>query len=151
MDGLAVSIIGFVIGGSLGAGVSETPDGGDPAAAILKAFESGGNVWVALIGLAYVMIEAFTSASPGKMILGIHIRTADGEPASTGALIPRTLIKGISNVLGLFAGALGIAALNYAGMVAGLVVMIGCFLALSESRQALHDRILGTAVYRKAE
>src|SRR5437879_4909586 len=32
----------------------------------------------------------------------------------------------------------------------GLAAFAGCFLALGESRQALHDRIAGTAVFPKA-
>ena len=104
---------------------------------------------MAVIGLLYAMIEGVTGASPGKMILGIHIRLADATPAGLGQLIPRTLIKSVSNVVSLISGAVAVVAITYVGMVASLIVLVGCFLALSESKQALHDRILNTAVYNK--
>lgn len=73
---------------------------------------------------------------------------ADARAAALGQLIPRFLIKGISTVVGLVAVATGIATISYVGILGGIVVLIGCFFALAESKQALHDRILGTAVYK---
>ena len=51
-------------------------------------------------------------------------------------------------MVGLVAVATGIATISYVGILGGIVVLIGCFFALAESKQALHDRILGTAVYK---
>jgi uncharacterized RDD family membrane protein YckC len=150
LDAIFGSILGFVVAGAVGVGgpAPEVAEGADPAQAFLEALEGGGG-WMAVIGLLYAMIEGVTGASPGKMILGIHIRLADATPAGLGQLIPRTLIKSVSNVVSLISGAVAVVAITYVGMVASLIVLVGCFLALSESKQALHDRILNTAVYNK--
>jgi uncharacterized RDD family membrane protein YckC len=134
-----------------GAGAGQMAEGQDRAEMILQAVSEGGSIWASLIGVLYALIEGITGASPGKMILGIQIRSADGSVAGPGLLIPRFLIKGIATVLGFVALLTGIASITYVGLIGGLVVVIGCFFALAESKQALHDRIIGTAVYQKAE
>lgn len=101
----------------------------------------------ALVQLLYWLIEGLTGASPGKMILKMRIGDATGASASPETLILRMLIKHV-NVLTTFLVALtGSHLLVWIGLTGGVIVFFGCFLALGAARQALHDRIVGTAVF----
>ncbi len=67
-----------------------------------------------------------------------------GDPAAQGAIY-----GGLHFVLGTL-GAFTFDALSRLGGLLGVVAFFGCFLALGEKKQALHDLIAGTAVYPKA-
>jgi len=105
--------------------------------------------WAGLLSVIYLLIEGFTGASPGKMLLEIQILRADGEVADTGTLLFRIFLKGIlSAAISWGSVLLSMPVLHIASNVVQWVFTAGCFLALAESKQALHDRILGTAVYQ---
>src|SRR5690242_1293123 len=53
--------------------------------------------------LAYFFTEVMNSASPGKMILGLVIGTADGAPAPQDLLLKRYIIKQAGNLIGFVA------------------------------------------------
>ena len=104
-----------------------------------------------LFHLGYTSTEIFKAASPGKMILGLKIGSETGSPATQNQLITRWAIKNsfsllsiltIIPILGFIFGLLA--------FLAGVAVFVGCFLALGAQRQALHDIIAHTAVYRTA-
>ncbi|MBL6869106.1 MAG: RDD family protein, partial [Flavobacteriales bacterium] len=57
------------------------------------------------------------------------------EKASIDKLLLRALIK----ITGSFVG------------IIGFIIFIGCFFVLGEKKQALHDIICKTAVYKKSE
>jgi len=101
--------------------------------------------------MLYGLIEAFTGASPGKMILGMKIANPDATPASVGKLFGRYAVKNGNSILSFLGYVAGVAALGKIGGLWGLAVFIGCFFALGGSKQALHDIIVKTAVYPKAE
>ncbi|MGA1197997.1 MAG: RDD family protein [Candidatus Latescibacterota bacterium] len=110
--------------------------------------------WVAAISGAaglcavlYGLIEGFTGASPGKMILAIKIGNDNSTTAETSTLLKRYAIKTIASILALVGLILGVEFLNTIGNVLGIIVSIGCFFALGEAKQALHDKIVHTAVY----
>ncbi len=65
--------------------------------------------------------------SPGKRLLRLYVCTADGQ---AGLGLPRTLLRLVGYLL------------------SGLLLGIGFLMALSSSRQALHDRLAGTTVRR---
>lgn len=100
-----------------------------------------------VIGVVYFFIEGLTGYTAGKLILGIRIANADATSAPVTRLLGRFAIKNSNSLLAILTVFTGIRAFYSLGQVAGLVVLVGCFMALGVSKQALHDRIVGTAVY----
>lgn len=144
--GIASFLFGGLLGGLTGgaaAGVGGAFVGG------LFGAVFGGMLLFWLIGTFYGLIEAVTGQSPGKMAMGLIIRTHNGSPAPQSTLFYRYFLKNISLILSLAAGLTGLVFLVPLGEFLGLIVFLGFFLALGESRQALHDVIAKTAVYRK--
>ncbi|MCE2438949.1 MAG: RDD family protein [Candidatus Latescibacteria bacterium] len=113
----------------------------------LTRMMAGVGVIVSSVQLLYCLIEGLTGASPGKMVLRIHIRDASGAPAATGTLILRMAVKHIKVVATLLVSLTGSHLLTIVGLAGGVIFFFGCFLALGAARQALHDRILQTAVF----
>ena len=107
-----------------------------------------------LIGIiAYVLIEAFTGASLGKMILGLKAGTLDGKKGSVGLYMGRAALK-YSSIFPLLIGV--IVPASFAGMeiisnILSLIVTIGCFFVFRQSKQSLHDQIAKTAIYYKKD
>lgn len=132
--------IGAVLGGSVGGPV------GGVAGAGLGAYVLTTPLF-ALLAVGYGLIEAFTGASPGKRILGLKIREADGDEAATSHLLVRYAVKHSGSALAFLAGVLDSALLQNLGTLAGMLIMLGFLLTLGASRQALHDKLTGTAVF----
>ncbi len=122
-----------------------------------------------LIVLMYAACDVFFAATPGKALLKLRIASETGRRAGRGQLLARFAVKYaplivvaawigyfsvhvvISNGLGLNAVA---SATPFVMIFAGfltLVVGIGGLMAFQAPRQALHDRLARTAVYRKAD
>jgi uncharacterized RDD family membrane protein YckC len=100
-------------------------------------------------GVIIAVWEACTGAAVGKMALGIKIKSADASPASFGKLLLRSLFKYNVQVLGVITVLTGIEAIESVGSIGGFVMGIGCLLVLGGEKQALHDKLAGTAVYPK--
>ena len=81
------------------------------------------------------------------MILGIKVGDADGVKAGFGQLLMRYALKNIAFVTSVIASLIGIALIQKIGAILGIIWFLGCFLALTGARQALHDILLHTAVY----
>lgn len=90
---------------------------------------------IAFTSIFFYVLEGFTGQTPGKMILGITVANMNGEKASIDKLLLRAFIK----ITGSFVG------------IIGLIIFIGCFFVLGKKKQALHDIICKTAVYRKSD
>ena len=90
---------------------------------------------IAFTSIFFYVLEGFTGQTPGKMILGITVANMNGEKASIDKLLLRAFIK----ITGSFVG------------IIGLIIFVGCFLVLGEKKQALHDIICKTAVYKKSD
>ncbi len=150
IDFVIVMILGTLLGGMVGGLLGGAATGGDMGGGIM-AMAMGAMAGLGLFGTAYGLIEAFTGASPGKMILGIKIGTAGGTKADIGLLIGRYAVKNISMILMLLTTLLGIEILGTLGNILGLIIFIGCFFVLANAKQAFHDMILKTAVYPKAK
>ncbi len=90
---------------------------------------------IAFTSIFFYVLEGFTGQTPGKMILGITVANMNGEKASINKLLLRAFIK----ITGSFVG------------IIGFIIFVGCFLVLGEKKQALHDIICKTAVYKKSE
>jgi uncharacterized RDD family membrane protein YckC len=106
-----------------------------------------------LINLGYWSTEIFMAASPGKKLLGLVIANEDGTSAPPDRLAMRWAIKHAPNILGLVIAIfpLGIRGiLGWFNMLVALAVFVGCFLTLGQARQALHDILAHTAVFKLA-
>ncbi len=111
------------------------------------------NLLMSVLQLLYWATEIFWAASPGKRILGLKIANEDATPATQEKLIMRWAIKQSPAILGLFVFILpGIIGGLFSFLVMGvsLAIFIGCFLTLGQQRQALHDMLAHTAVYKLA-
>ena len=103
----------------------------------------------ALLGIGYPLIEGVTGASPGKWVLGLRIGHASGTAGDTALYVKRFAIKFIRPLLGALAGATGLGMLGWLAGPAGLVISLGTLLLLAPHRQALHDKLAVTAVFRR--
>jgi uncharacterized RDD family membrane protein YckC len=157
LAGIAIVIIGPLVGGLLGAAAmaEAAKVAGDPATegaaagGMLGAL--GGLILGApIIGALYFLVEAFTGYTLGKLMMGLRVATAQMTPATTGRLFLRYACKHPHFVLGTLGVLTGLDSLGTLGGLLGVVWFLGCFAAIGEKRQALHDLIAGTAVYPKA-
>jgi uncharacterized RDD family membrane protein YckC len=161
IDLVVVGIVGFVagaaiggmMGGWVGSGLSEPGGSAASAGAVGAAVGAVLGAMAAFGGFAflYSLIEAFTGASPGKMFLRIKVGTADGRRGSPALYVKRWAIKYSGTLLGLLGALPGLHVVGLLAPAAGLVIFVGCFLALGDKRQALHDLGAATAVFRKAD
>src|SRR5688572_901627 len=71
------------------------------------------NVLICVLGLGYWSMEVFKAASPGKLVLGMRIRNADGTDAPQSRLLMRSLTKNSPLIWSLFGSLLQIAALEW--------------------------------------
>jgi len=146
VGGLLGRGIGIALGGSSAEGAASGAAVGAAVGAVLGAVAAfGGFVFL------YSLIEAFTGASPGKMALGLKVGLEDGRRAGAGAYARRWAIKYSGTILGLVGALPGLQVIGLVAPVAGLIVLAGCFLALGDKRQALHDVAAKTAVFRKTD
>ncbi len=148
-------MLGLGAGGALGLAVDEQAQ----MESALEAAGLGAGLG-ALLGLIsgivigyflYSLIEAFAGASPGKMVLGFKVGNEDGRAGDTGLYLKRWAIKNASSVFSMVALFTGLVFLEPIGTLIGIVMFFGCFLALSDERQALHDKIAKTAIYHKKD
>jgi uncharacterized RDD family membrane protein YckC len=141
------------IGAGAATGMATQGEGADAAAAAAAAvgFIGGMMIGVALIGALYSLIEALTGASPGKMVMKLKIGTEDGRTAPLSTYLTRWAVKYSSQILSVLALITGIGVLSQVGSLAGLVIFVGCFLVLGAKRQAIHDMVAKTAVFKKAD
>lgn len=123
--------------------------------AIVQAGMEGGVLGLlgatALVSIVYPMVEGATGASPGKWALGFRVGRQDGTPGSVGVYVKRYVIKFIRPVLMAMAAASGIGVLAWLSGPAGTVIAVGTLLLLAPHKQALHDKLAGTAVFRRTD
>ena len=99
----------------------------------------------------YSLIEGMTGSSVGKWLMNIQVRAEDGRTASLETLMTRWVIKTGISPLGFVALVVGSDWLSTLNSWTGFIAFVGCFMALGAPRQALHDRLAKTAVFRKPE
>jgi hypothetical protein len=100
------------------------------------------------------VVEMMTAASIGKKILSMSVRADDGRIAAGNSQFARYMIKygvGVATVLAVLATAAVARALGdimlVIGALDGLFFIVSAFVALSRSKQAVHDQLCFTAVY----
>lgn len=146
LDGIFTAIAAGVIGYALQdlfAGLTPADPTLGEMGDLFAAITSAGGICAVLYGL----IEGFTGASPGKMILAIKIGTENSMSAETNTLLIRYAIKTSASIISLIGLVIGLELLDTLSVIASVIVTIGCFFALGATKQALHDKIAHTAVY----
>lgn len=158
-------ILGALLGGGLGAGAgiatgaasgaAHGKDVGPAGTAALLGFFGGimgmflgAALVIGLISMVLLIWEGLTGRSPGKLVFGMRVGAGDGSPAPVPVLLVRAGIKHIAGALALVSAIPGLKIVAGFSPMAQGVVNLGMLLALGASRQALHDRVAGTAVYR---
>lgn len=147
---LGATIVGIVFGTQAGTGSIE----GDAIAGGFGAMLGGIMGTLAgmyLMLLLLFVLEGITGQTPGKMLLKIKNANQDGTTANSSVLWMRALLKYSGTILALLAGVTGIAVLSSIGSLAGLAVFVGCFFALGDKKQALHDMVAKTIVLKKED
>ena len=111
-------------------------------------------ILIALIttfSIVYNLIEGFFGASPGKMIMGLQVANADGSKGDINLYMKRWFIKNANAVLVIINLIVANAVLESIASIIGMVIFFGCFAVLGNKKQALHDTIANTAVFKKKE
>lgn len=109
----------------------------------LSAGMIGSIVVCSLLALAYTLVEALTGASPGKRVMGLQIAKADGTAGDVSLYLLRWALKNSGSILNFI--------LPVVSSLASLAFFFGCFATLGEKRQALHDLIAKSAVFKNAD
>ena len=97
--------------------------------------------------MLYSLIEGITGASPGKRIQKIVIANDDGSEGDIVLFMSRWSLKNIANLITLVMMITGLLSLKIASSLLAWVVFFGCLLVLANHKQALHDKIVKSAVY----
>ena len=118
---------------------------------------------VAIVTIIAVIInalaEALTGHNLGKYILGIRIGTHDGKVGSPGFYLKRYLVKNLY-LLVLFPSFFIQLKIDQGGIgeiyrllltMSCIVSFGGCLFAIGRQRQALHDMISGSALYKRSD
>lgn len=145
---LCTPILLFGAGAGIAAGLGlDSMMGSEEAEAMALIGVSAGMIGSILVcsilALAYTLVEALTGASPGKRVMGMKVAKADGSRGDVSLYLLRWALKNSGTILNLI--------LPVISSLASLVFFFGCFGALSEKRQALHDIIAKSAVYKTAD
>lgn len=162
IDGIVISVVGgilgSVLGGMLGVGVggaaaASGAEGADAAAAGaalggLMGAVAGAMIGSGILSIGWIVWEGLTGQALGKKLLKIRIKAADGSVAGPDKLFTRAAVKYSSSLLTLISAVTGIGFINTLGSLAFLVVIIGCFFVLGQNRQAFHDMLAKTAVFK---
>ena len=106
-----------------------------------------GGIVGGLLALAYMSLEVFKARSLAKMCFGYTITAQDGSPATRDQLLKRYLYKQLPQILGIVAAVPYLGLVSFVAALAGLVVAVGCLLALQPEHLALHDKLFKTAVF----
>ena len=113
---------------------------------------------MAILTLLYYLIEGIFGASPGKMILGIKVGTADGKQGNIALYLKRWAIKNFPHLLGLLAAILGLVGIiglvGIVGIISQIVALnlfVGAFWIFGASKQCLWDKLAVTAIYKRSD
>lgn len=149
---LLSTIVAPIVGGLLGMAVIGTLWGPSRDATALGGVvgaAAGVMIGVIVASVAYWVFEGSSGLTPGKLALGIRVGAETGAAADRRALFTRSALK----YGGLLLSALGwltrVPMARSLGHLAVLALVGGFFLALGADRQALHDRLARTAVFRR--
>lgn len=155
IDAVLMSVLAFVVGplvgGFLGAALFRGAGGAGAALGGFAGAFAGIIIGLVVIGNLYYLVEGFTGWTLGKLLLGFRIASADGSPARLPILLARWALKNNATILMLLSVVTGLRVLRMLGGLGSFVIFIGCFFALGAARQALHDTVVKTAVFRRRD
>lgn len=109
-----------------------------------------------ILTIVYVAMEIGMATSFGKMILGLQIASHTREDADTNQLIIRTSLKHFSIIfvaIPLFIKDIPTSTeliLSSLNSIYALLFTVSCLFAFGIKRQALHDILAKTAIYKKS-
>jgi uncharacterized RDD family membrane protein YckC len=138
IDGVALMVVMMILGTVFGVSMMPTPDAGFSLFAIIMT----------LIPLGYISTEIFQAATPGKQLMKLKIKNQDGTDADQSILQKRFLIKTAGSLLQLVGAVTTLSIFNTVGGLVGLIIALGCFMVLTDDKQALHDKLAQTAVFK---
>lgn len=107
--------------------------------------------FLAHFSMLYMLIEGFVGATPGKLLLGMKIGTPEGYHGDQKLYMTRYLVKNSPSLLNLAATTLNLGLFAGLSGIAGMVILMGGFMMLSPDRQALHDRVAHTAIFKRVD
>ena len=146
LDGMVIGIAGSFLGGLIGGAIGNADAG---AAGGIIGGMIGAIQGISFLATAFAVWETLTGAALGKLCFGMKIKSADGSPASPSQLCIRSLVKYNGMVLALAGSFTGVLTLVSIAQLGNTVYFIGCLLACGGEKQALQDKVAGTAVYPK--
>ena len=145
--GVGGFIFGLVAGGALlGLLFGGAAGSGEEAAAAVVGVLVGSVIGVTFIQLSFVIIEGIFGVSPAGKMLGIKVAQADGSLGSFGNYFIRALVKSSWLWLAIPGSILKSQALLTVALILSVILTLGLFMALGESKQTLYDKLTGTAV-----
>lgn len=103
-----------------------------------------GAILAGLLMAPYWLLRDVTSASPGKLLLGLRVVSKDGKPPAKGKLVLRNLLLSIGPGI-LIIPLLGM----FVGPVVGFIVIVLETIFLLTQGERLGDRWAGTVVVKK--
>jgi uncharacterized RDD family membrane protein YckC len=119
------------------------------------SIDTNAGAWMAIILIlfgatwGYLLIEVIASATPGKLILGLTVRCADGLPAGIGRRLARYFLKASGLLIVVPFGMVENMFIAPIFLCLGLSSLAGLFLVFGKNRQTLYDILSRTAVYRR--
>jgi uncharacterized RDD family membrane protein YckC len=146
---VVVFLILLLAGGSIFAMMSGG-GGGSRAQTGAAMVGIGFLILIYLIVIGYSLTEIFMAGTPGKQMLGIIIGDERGVRGTTQQLATRWVVKNSGSLIQMVAGLVGLSFLDTLGRIVAFVIFVGCFFVLGQKRQAFHDQIAKTAVFKKA-
>ena len=148
---LALFIVGPIVATMVGAGASTLgTNESEAAAAAIVGGLAGYLLSIPITAMLYTLIEAFTGASPAKMILGLKVGKENGTHGETGDYVKRWAIYNSGSIC-TFVSILGLVFMSTVGTICSLVVFVGCFFMFSDTKQALHGKWSQTAIFNKSD
>jgi uncharacterized RDD family membrane protein YckC len=107
--------------------------------------------YVFIVYFMYFSLEIVLSASLGKIILRLRIAQEDRKQAGYDKLTLRFIFKHSDNILQLIAFIGAITLFDTIASICGIVIIVGFFFVLSPKRQAFHDSLSKTAVFKQSD
>jgi uncharacterized RDD family membrane protein YckC len=101
------------------------------------------------IAIFYLLIEAATGATPGKLIMRLKVAGPDGNPASWGRRLGRYVGKLCFLLIIPPLGMTEVELLVYPFLVVGLAAFLGTLLIFGPEKQTFYDRLTRTAVIKR--
>jgi uncharacterized RDD family membrane protein YckC len=95
--------------------------------------------------------DVYFAATPGKAVLRLCVGNVDGTPATLATRTSRWIAKTSPWFFYFLAAVTQHPLFGWLGGLTLLLILLGCLPILNESRQAWHDQVAGTGVFRRID